>query len=204
MKKTIGVPGVIGIALCAASFVAPAGAQQPPRDAAVVTAGKAPGKGAVGAAVQKVATVEAIDRESRTVTLKTPEGRVTRMVVGPDVRNLDQVSVGDLVVTTYVEAVSLTLKKGGDGIRERAESTRSASAPDGSKPGGAVQHRVTVVADVIAANPRTRVLTLRGPDRTIDLRVPDANQFTRVQVGDQVEATFTEALIIAVRPAPKR
>jgi hypothetical protein len=67
-----------------------------------------------------------------------------------------------------------------------------------------VQHRVTVVADVIAANPRTRVLTLRGPDRTIDLRVPDANQFTRVQVGDQVEATFTEALIIAVRPAQKR
>lgn len=196
------VPHRVAIALLAIALPAFASAQAPAaKDAAVVAAGAAPGRGAAGAAVQKVATVESVDKASRAVVLKTDDGRLTRVVAGPEVRNFDRIAVGDRVVTTYVEAVSLQLRKGGDGIRERAESEQAARAPDGGKPGAVVQHRVRVVADVIAANPRTRVLTLRGPERTVELRVPDAKQFASVKVGDQVEVLFTEALMVNVVPA---
>lgn len=196
------LPQRVAIAVVAIALPAFASAQSPaPKDATVVAAGSAPGKGAAGAAVQKVATVESIDKATRAVVLKTDDGRLTRVVAGPEVRNFDRIAVGDRVVTTFVEAVSLQLRKGGDGIRERAESEQAARAADGAKPGGVVQHRVRVVADVIAANPRTRVLTLRGPERTVELRVPDAKQFASVKVGDQVEAVFTEALMVTVVPA---
>jgi hypothetical protein len=37
----------------------------------------------------------------------------------------------------------------------------------------------------------------------IDLKVRDPEQFKLVSVGDQVEATFTEASALSVEPAPK-
>jgi hypothetical protein len=37
----------------------------------------------------------------------------------------------------------------------------------------------------------------------IDLKVRDPEQFKLVSVGDQVEATFTEAAALSVEPAPK-
>ena len=44
---------------------------------------------------QIVATVEAVDAAKRQVTLKGPKGNVVPLTVGPDVRNLAQVKVGD-------------------------------------------------------------------------------------------------------------
>lgn len=38
----------------------------------------------------------------------------------------------------------------------------------------------------------------------MNLRVPDPKQFALVKVGDQVEATFTEAVAVAVEPAPRK
>ena len=104
---------------------------------------------------------------------------------------------------SHLEAVTIELRKG-SGIRERVESTTSDRAAPGAKPGGMVASRVTVIADVVAVNARTQTLTLRGPQRTVNLRVPDPKQFAVVKVGDQVEATFTEAVAVAVEPAPKR
>jgi len=62
---------------------------------------------------------------------------------------------------------------------------------------------VTVIADVIAVDAKKQSVRLRGPQRTVDLKVRDPNQFKLIKVGDQVEATFTEAVAIAVEPAPK-
>lgn len=75
-------------------------------------------------------------------------------------RNFDQ-PVGDQIVVSHLEAVTIELRKGG-GIRERVESTTSDRAAPGAKPGGMVASRVTVVADVVAVNARTQTLTLRG------------------------------------------
>jgi hypothetical protein len=55
---------------------------------------------------------------------------------------------------------------------------------------------------VVAVDAKRQVITLRGPKRTVELKVRDPNQFKLVKVGDQVEATYTEALAVSVEPAP--
>ena len=77
------------------AFGLPAAAQAA-RDKAVMTS--SPGKATIAQKRKIVATVEAIDVAKREVTLKGPKGKVVPLTVAPDVRNLEQVKVGDRVV----------------------------------------------------------------------------------------------------------
>jgi len=69
-------------------------------------------------------------------------------------------------------------------------------------PRAAAGPQVTVVADVLAKDAKRRTIRLRGVERTVDLKVPDPRQFKLVKAGDQVEATFIEAVALSVEPAP--
>ena len=60
-----------------------------------------------------------------------------------------------------------------------------------------------ITADVIAIDAKTQTLTLKGPKQTVELRVPDPKQFKLVKVGDQIQATYTEAVAISVE-TPKK
>ena len=189
--------------LAAVGLAAPAVlAQQPAAGAGTVTATE-PGKGTVANVVKLTAAVEAVDAANRTVTLKGPRGKVVTLPVGQDVKNFDQIKVGDQVVVRYVEALTLELKKGGTEMRQRTERDATAAAKPGERPAGAAAREVHVIADVIAVDPKKQIVTLRGPNRVVDLKVKDPKQFKLVKVGDQVEATYTEALAISVEPAPK-
>ena len=100
------IVGALG-ALCAPSF-----GQQQPGAGATVVAASAPGKATVARTATVRATVEAIDAANRQLTLKGPRGNVFAVAVDPQVRNLEQVKVGDSVVVRYFEALSLTLETG--------------------------------------------------------------------------------------------
>src|SRR5262245_39122242 len=58
------------------------------------------------------ATVDKSDLANRLVTLKDMEGNVRTVKVGPEVKNLAQVKVGDVVTIRYIQAVAVDLKKG--------------------------------------------------------------------------------------------
>jgi hypothetical protein len=160
-----------------------------------------PGKVSMADAVRVSATVEAIDPAKRLVTLKGPEGNSFVVQAGPEVRNFDQIKVGNLVVVRYIEALTLELKKGGGAVRERVEREGTARAKPGEAPAGVIGREVMVIADVVAVDAAKQSVRLRGPKRTVDLKVKDPDQFKLIKVGDQVEATFTEAVAISVEPA---
>jgi hypothetical protein len=162
-----------------------------------------PGKVTIADAVRVTASVEAIDKDKRLVTLKGPDGNNFVVHAGPEVRNFDQIKVSDLVVVRYIEALTLELKKGGGEMRQRSERETAAVAKPGERPGVAGGRQVTVIADVIALDAKKQTVRLRGPQRMVDLKVKDPNQFKLIKVGDQVEATFTEAVALSVEPAPK-
>lgn len=76
--------------------------------------GRAPGTaapaGAVAGQIRVIATIEGLDRPTRTVTIKGPAGRYS--VVGvQDVSNLPKMRIGDHVVITYTEALAVSLEK---------------------------------------------------------------------------------------------
>lgn len=175
---------------------------QAPSGAAVLKATE-PGKGVIAEVVRVSATVEAVDAANRLVTLKGPEGNSFVVKAGPEIRNFDRIKVGDIVDARYTEALTLELKKGGGGVRERIESESAGVSKPGERPAAAAGRTVTVVADVIAVNAAKQSVRLRGPNRTVDLKVRDPEQFKLIKVGDQVEARFTESVAIALDPAPQ-
>jgi hypothetical protein len=181
----------------------PAVAAQPAAAESQMMVASAPGKAMLAQTHKVVATVEAIDVAKRQVTLKGPKGKVKTMEVGPDVRNLEQVKVGDQLVVTYVEALSLTLKKEGKEIPARNTKSDAVRSASGAKPGGAVAEHTTVTADVIGIDQKTHMVTLRGPKQEVDLYVADPEQLKLIKVGDQIEAEYTQALAITVEPAKK-
>ena len=57
------------------------------------------------------AQVVGIDKATRTVTLKGPKGDTVDLVAGDEVKNFDQIKLGDFVVARYMEALTLELRK---------------------------------------------------------------------------------------------
>ena len=163
----------------------------PPAAKAAVVAASSPGQATGAAAVTVSATVEAIDKATRQVTLKGPQGKLNTITAGPEVRNFDQVKVGDVVTVRYMEARTLTLMKDGKELRSMTETPGAARAPAGARPAGVVANQTEVTANVVALDAATQTVTLKGPTRTVDLKVPDAGQFKLIKVGDQIKAVFT-------------
>ena len=191
------------LALIMVVFAATAGAQQPNVSDTTSIASE-PGKASAVRRVEMSAQVVSIDKPTRTVTLKGPKGNVLDVVAGDDVRNFDQIKVGDFVVARYIEATTLELKKttagtGGASVREEVRR-----AKQGERPGVAGAREVTAMADVTALDPQNSTVTLKGPkgnEVTLSVRNPD--QFKVVKKGDKVQVTYTEALALSVEPAPK-
>lgn len=188
---------VAGIGFAVAAALAPAAIAQ----TATVAKGSAPGVGAIAQTVKITATVTAVDQAKRTFTLKGPQGREMSFDAGPEVKNFAQLKVGDTVDAEYVEALTMELKKGGKAVVARTESSGKIAAKPGDKPAGAVGRVVTITADVVAVDAATQMVTLKGPNRTVDLKVANPETFKMVKVGDQVEANYTEALAVKVSPS---
>ena len=136
------------------------------------------------------------------MTLRGSRGNVFALKLGPDVRNPDQVKVGDRVVVEYLEALSLTLKKDGKELRSSTEIADGLRAPAGDRPGAAAAEQLSVTADVIGVDARTRLVRLRGPEQTVELYIRDPAQLKLIKVGDQVDAVYTQAIALSVEPAP--
>ena len=188
------------VAALVACLSAGAFAQAPAAQGGTMTA-TAPGKGVAANVVEITASVEAVNKATREVTIKGPRGHSETVVAGPEVKNFDQIKVGDKVALRYVEALSLELKKGGTAPVARTDSALGGTAKPGEKPAAAVGRQIHVTANVVAVDAATQTVSLKGPKQTVDLHVGDPEQFKLVKVGDQVEATYTEAVALSVEPA---
>ncbi len=163
-----------------------------------------PKKASVEHTMDVTATIIAIDKTTRDIWLKGPKGNWVVVTAGPEVKNFDQLNVGDKVHTRYNEALVLELKKGNDLAVTRTEEKGAVGAMPGAPPAGVAGRRITTVADVIAVNRETQTVTLQGPQLTVDVKVADPDQLRRIKKGDQVYATYTQALAMLVEPSPKK
>ena len=173
-----------------------------PSGSAVITS--SPGKADAVATAEIRATVTAVDKATRKLTLKGPRGKSVDAVVSDEVRNFDQIKLGDEVVVQYREALSLELRKT-KGKTDAVETGVMATAKPGERPAAIAGREVKLVAEVVAVDPKNNVISLKGPKgNVVDLKVRNPDHFKVVKKGDQVDATYTEAVAIDVRPAEKR
>lgn len=146
------------------------------------------------------ATVEAIDMETRTVTLRGEGGNTVTLQVSEEARNLDQVEVGDVVEADYYESVLVYAKDAAGDLSAEA-GIAAARTEKGEKPGMAISETITITAVVEAIDYGTRVITLKGPEGdTLTRRVDDRVQnLENVKQGDEVVIQLTTAFAITVR-----
>ncbi len=180
----------------------PVMAQQAP--VGVETLSSEAGKVSATQAIKASVLVTAIDKTTRTITVKNDKGQVFDIIAGDDVRNFDQIKVGDSVVAAYVRALTMQVTKPGV-VREQSESTDGVRAAPGQKPGGAVGRTVHTVVNVMAVDPKAMTITVKGPKGNVfDLAVHNPDHFKVVKKGDQIAIDYTEAVAIAVEAAPPK
>src|SRR5512139_1571115 len=199
------------IALLAAALVATAAVAQdkkaPAAPAAPAAAPAAKEAAVIGETAKITATVEAIDQKTREVTLKGPKGGVISFVAGPEVKNLAQVQKGDELVVEYAQALAISLKKSTKTAVSRTIVEGGKAAAPGQKPGVVAARQVNVTAKIEAIDTKTNVVTLKGVEHTVDLKVKNPDNLKGFKVGDFVDAVYAEAIAINVqkptaKPAP--
>jgi Cu/Ag efflux protein CusF len=158
--------------------------------------------GMVADSVSVTEMVEAIDLHNRIITLKDENGVLTDFKVSQEVRNLAQVKKGDQVVATYHKAIAYEVFKPGTAIPGASHAMVAKRAELGEKPGVAVTRIQSVTGPITAIDKEASEVTLKGPgDHQLTVKVTDPKKLDGVSVGDLVQLTYSQALVIAVKPA---
>lgn len=155
--------------------------------------------------VTATATVEAIDHKTRMVTLRGADGKSVTFRVDDAVKNLPQVRKGDQVIATFYESLAYEVMKPGDAARGVAVAEDVVTAKPGERPGAIGARAVTVTTKIEAMDKPNKTVTLKGPEGNLrTVKVRDPTKLDKVQVGDLVQITYTEAVAIAVEAVPKK
>ena len=161
-----------------------------------------PGKVAASRSHKVTATVTALDITNREITLESAKGNTESFELGPQVRNLDQVHVGNKVVVEYVQGLMMQMQAPGEAPVEPSATT-SRAAP-GEKPAGGVAAAVQATVTITSIDMKNRMVVFEGPRGNLYLvkAAPEVH-LENAKVGDKLVATYTQAVAVTVEPAKK-
>lgn len=145
-------------------------------------------------------TVEDIDYDKRTVTLKGDNGELVTLEIGPAAKRFNEVKKGDIVKIDYLESVGVMVQPP-DATTEHAMGTQSVLVRNkGVKPSGVMVRTDVVTATVEKIDAKRRQAVVKGPEgNSVHIHVaPDVPNLENVKVGDHVVVKFTRQLGISV------
>ena len=147
------------------------------------------------ASVTVKATIEAIDKTDRRLTLKGPEGNSVIVQAGENVKRFDQLKVGDEVTATYTESIAVRVRKPGDPVPAQVKNSVKSRAS--GKPGVTVTAERTLSVTIQEIDRTAPSVTVKGPEgRVHSFRVEDVKNIEGLKVGDTVDITFTVAALL--------
>ncbi|WP_426416144.1 hypothetical protein [Aestuariirhabdus sp. LZHN29] len=148
------------------------------------------------------AKVAGINHETRELVLVDEGGFEQTFVVGEEARNLDQVSVGDMLTINYLENITIKVVDGTNmeaGAAVVAEAVRS---KEGEMPAGAMGQTQVEVYMVEAINLESNTFVLKdaaGNVKEFTARNPE--NLKRSSVGDAVVMSVTKVIAVDVAKA---
>ena len=154
------------------------------------------------------AVVEAIDHEARLVTLRKQDGTSVTFTPSPEVRNLDQVSAGDILHVEYSQSINIEVvgAEGLEGVEPAAAGMSAMTrSEEGEMPGMAAVDTQILLARVVDINVPNMTYKLEFPDGAVnEYRAMVRENLEAADVGDMVAIEITESVIAvveAVNPA---
>src|SRR5262245_34998004 len=152
--------------------------------------------------VTRTATVVAIDKKNRIVTLKGERGNVA--VKAPEqMEGFDSLKVGDQVSATYYEATVVRVRRPGDppASPDPQTTVTRKDRTAGSEIRREQTHTVTIESlDMTGRTVRIK----RGQEPAMTIGVREAKNLQGLKVGDTVDVTFYESLLVKVARPPKK
>ncbi len=147
-------------------------------------------------------SVEKVNLKSRTIAIKTPDGKVSVLTVGPEVRNLAQVKAGDKVRVDYFQSVEFEVRK--PTTTELAESDDTVAllgrAALGQRPAGLVAAGSTSVMTIAGIDKTNQTVTLNGSTGRITVKAKHPENLNYAKIGDTVVITVSELFAANVVP----
>jgi len=159
------------------------------------------------AAVKVAFTVEAVDAEKRSITLKGPQGNEGVYEVGDQVKRLSEIKAGDKINAEYTVTAVAELREPTAEEKSAPLTTMTTGerGPSDQPPAAAIGRAVRAVATIEALDAPNQSFTLKGPQEGIvSVHVDDPSVFSHLQVGQNVVVTFAETLVLSVQPGAKK
>ncbi len=164
--------------------------------AAAAGSAQAQTKTVTGETKTLTASVEAIDTTNRSVTVKKPDGTYEEFYVPEGMKKFDTLKIGDKVTARYYENVVLTVQRPGEKAKD---STNAAVTRSKEGTAGTLAHQRTITATIQAIDLKVPSITFTGPNNwKYSTRVQDLDALKQVKVGDKVDITWTEAMILSL------
>ncbi len=149
--------------------------------------------------VTEVVTISAIDPKTRHITVKDDKGETEIIVAGPEVQRFNELKVGQRVRTTSYESLVLSAhapKQAPKPSSATIDITTSSGAP-----GVTAATQLVTTVTVTAIDPKAPTITVRTQDGLLLTRtVQDVKNLEGVKVGQQIDITYTEAILVGVVP----
>jgi Cu/Ag efflux protein CusF len=151
-------------------------------------------------AIELTTKIEAIDKTTRLVTLKDADGATETIHCGPEMKRFDELKVGDTVTIRYYESVAYAIRTPGQPSGLPAATGTKVTRSQGARPGGTIARQETATVTIKAIDPKVPSITVLTEDgRTVSFKVEEKKNLEGVKVGDKVEVTYTEAVMISVK-----
>ena len=151
--------------------------------------------------IESVATITAVDRAKREVTLKKDDGEILTMPVPEEMTRFNEVKVGDKVRARYTVSMTAELRPPTEEEKKdpfvAIEGGGKADANEAPAAGGARMFRI--VATIEAIDRKANTATLKGPKgNTVTVEVQDPTVLEKTKVGDTVVVTAAESVVVSL------
>jgi len=142
------------------------------------------------------ASVESIEKAQREVTVKKPDGTYDVFYFPESIKRFDSLKVGDKITAKYYENLVLRVKAPGE---KDVNSASGGTVRSEGKLAGTTSRQRTITATIAAIDQAVPSITFTGPNGwKYSSRVEDKKALEKVKVGDKLDITWTEALILSV------
>jgi hypothetical protein len=155
-------------------------------------------KTVTGKEVTATATIEGIEQGTRQLYVKKADGTNDVVYVPEEIKRFSSLKVGQKITVRYYENV--VLRMAAPGAAPIDSSSRSVTPATGTA--GTTARQQTITATISAIDPQLPSVSFTGPRGwNYTTRVEDKELLSKFKVGDKVDITWTEAMLVSVEDA---
>jgi hypothetical protein len=193
---------ILGAAACKSTSNEPPQIPNTSTSKTPIAAAQHPGHAEITTDVTAQAAVVTVDKATRLITLRREDGKMFTVEAGPEVRNFDQIAVGDTLRVRYQESLSATLMPAGTTLSPTEGALAAGRAKAGAKPAGGVGFLASARVKVESVDLERGVVvfcTSGGDLNAVRPVRPEGREFIKgLKLGDIVQLDYAVALALSV------